>query len=271
MEILAKGCCGLLKIYGEFKSRLGKFTKEKLNYWIYRNQLIQGGPELKILGGMGSILCLPCSLISPIHLLILFLTLTTRGWMNLWFDPAQFWLKSPTLLYFISSVNVFPKKKYKVWIMQNSMLFHSLMWLNNFGGIFLKNNFLKLTWYVLIFSNFQIVRPSLVFISSSLLKGAAGSAKFMRFWCDLFWFAKRGNLTWTGNIFWAQKHTEDTGHRPFYLGFITHRLNHFSKLCEVSPFRYAHSCILYGSFVWEYESVQLDIEEWFLDGLGVDF
>lgn len=59
-----------------------------------------------------------------------------------------------------------------------------------------------------------------------------------------------------------------TGHCTFYLGFITRRLNHLSKLCEVSPFRYAHSCILYGIFGWEYESVQLDIKEWFLDGLG---
>lgn len=149
--------------------------------------------------------------------------------------------------------------------MEKSMFFHSLMHLNNFDETFLKNCYLKPTWYVLNFSNFQVVRPYLVFIWSCLLRGAASSARFMQFWCDVCGFAKRGNLAWTDNTFWAQRHIEDVGHSTFYsLGFITQRLKHLSKLCEVSPLRYAHSCILYGIFVWEYESVQMDIKEWFL-------
>lgn len=48
--------------------------------------------------------------------------------------------------------------------MQNSVFFHSLMHLNNFDETLLKNCYLKPTWYALNFSNFQVVRPYLVFI-----------------------------------------------------------------------------------------------------------
>lgn len=124
--------------------------------------------------------------------------------------------------------------------------------------------------YMLNFSNFQVVRPFLVFVWSCLLRDAATSARFMQFWCDPCCLARRGDLALNDHTFWAEGHSEDTGHSTFYsLGFITQRLNHLSKLCGVSHSRYTHSCIQYGSFVWEYKSVQMEIKEGYLHGLDV--